>query len=503
MEDYIGRIFRLNIRSLCPSSLHPKEKPKIEIEAGGQQILYRSCVHFSINQVEVCFTVNLPAANRRILGDEAIHILIHQIPLLVSSSLFFESLNPKELMDHIDTCEDADAMRDQLEALGLVAFVANGSLLPRLSGVDDSPLRSSPHLIYFQSPPTMEVELKRPNKGPLRGMGFPSGIIIIVGGGYHGKSTLLKALERGIYNHIPGDGREWIVAREDSIKIRSEEGRSIAHVNLSPFINRLPFGQKSESFSTENASGSTSQAANAIEAMEIGTSLFLMDEDTSAANFMSRDERMQSLVPMEKEPITPFIDKIRLLYDEFGVSTILISGCSGDFFDVADHVIMMENFLPREVTSHAKRISQMRPTQRRHEGGTAFGEILNRVPDFNEIFLRDYGTKPKISVPELKSIRYGKRTIDLRHLDQLLENGQTRAIADLLFYCGSKYGKAGISLKEAARNVLQDLLEGGFDILSPFKRGDYALPRMLELSQTINRIRGFKIKKSFLKKMKK
>ena len=101
-------------------------------------------------------------------------------------------------------------------------------------------------------------------------MGIRKGITLIVGGGYHGKSTLLKALEAGVYNHIAGDGREFVITDDTAFKLRAEDGRSITGVDISPFIKNLPNKKDTVHFSTEDASGSTSQAANLMEALESG-----------------------------------------------------------------------------------------------------------------------------------------------------------------------------------------------------------------------------------------
>jgi len=494
LEDYIGRQFSKSIHLPPTQTRETFGGHTIAIESGGQEILKRSAVNISIDRLEVRFFVRLPASGRKILGDEAIRIFLEEIPRMAYASLFYESLNQVECLDHVETGDDSDALRNQLLPNGLVAFVAKGSLLPRRSGIDDRPLDVSRNIIFFNSPPEKEIELIRPNKGPIKGMGIPKGITLIVGGGFHGKSTLLRALERGVYNHIPGDGRENIVSVEDAIKIRAEEGRSIIKVNLSPFINRLPFGQPSESFSTENASGSTSQAANIMESLEIGTSLLLMDEDTCATNFMVRDEWMQSLVPKEKEPITPFLDKVRLLFRDHGVSTILISGGSGDYFSVADQVIMMDHYSPKDVTKKSKEIVKQRSHPRKPEGGEIFGVFQPRVPLLESLLGRDVKEKGKIKVMGLKTLRIGNRILDLTHLEQLVETGQTKAIADMIFYFIRHFGNEDLPIKEGIQRMFDELNTKSFDMLTPFQRGDYALPRKMEFSQALNRIRTLKIR---------
>ncbi|CAE7711012.1 unnamed protein product, partial [Symbiodinium pilosum] len=275
-------------------------------------------------------------------------------------SLFYKSLDTAALKSHIEAVEDQDALRKLLPGMGLVAFVGNGAILPRKSGVDDRPMtkKDSPDLVTFESPASMEVTLSLPHAGDVIGMGIQKGVTLIVGGGFHGKSTLLQALQLGIYNKVPGDGREHVVCDPHAVKIRAEDGRSVKSTDISPFINNLPFGKQTQQFSTGDASGSTSQAANIIEALEIGCSTLLVDEDTCATNFMIRDEKMKALVAPDKEPITAFVCKVRSLLEEHGVSTVLVVGGSGDFFSVADSVIMMDEYVAKDVTKRAREIGQ-------------------------------------------------------------------------------------------------------------------------------------------------
>ena len=238
-------------------------------------------------------------------------------------ALFHGSLDARQVEAAVHLAEDQEALRARLREEGLVAFVANGAILPRRSGVSDKPLAGA---VPFASPVELERSFDLPHAGRIAGMAVPRGITLIVGGGYHGKSTLLEALQSGVYNHIAGDGREFVLADDTAVKLRAEDGRCIRNVDISLFINDLPNGKDTAAFSTENASGSTSQAAGVVEGMEAGCRLFLIDEDTSATNFMVRDEFMQQVISREKEPITPFLERARGLYEQAGASTILVAG---------------------------------------------------------------------------------------------------------------------------------------------------------------------------------
>ena len=276
LRDYLTRQFDQAAHSIS-SKRGSGKSGLIAVTGFGQEVLERTSAFIissntseneDLGGVELRFAVGLPAGGRSILGRQAAEMLCEDIPQIVSNSLKYSHLNAAECRRHVETVEDADWLRQQLAENGLVAFVAEGSILPRRSGVDNSPLLNN--AVAFQSPPSLKVEFNCPNRGWISGMGIPAGITLIVGGGYHGKSTLLRAIELGVYNRIPGDGREFVVTNPAAVKIRAEDGRSVAGVDISPFINHLPQGRDTAQFYTENASGSTSQAANIIEALEVG-----------------------------------------------------------------------------------------------------------------------------------------------------------------------------------------------------------------------------------------
>ena len=418
-------------------------------------------------------------------------MLGEDIPALVTEALLDRFLNAREIQQQVETNEDADWLRQQLSAQGLVAFVANGAILPRRSGVDYRPLEKE--AIPFQSPPSLEVEFNCPNRGAIKGMGIPAGITLIVGGGYHGKSTLLKAIELGIYNQIPGDGRELVVTKPTAVKIRAEDGRSIAGVDISPFINQLPQGRSTTNFYTTNASGSTSQAANIIEAIEAGTGLLLIDEDTAATNFMIRDRRMQQLVSKDKEPITPFIDKVRQLYSDCNISTILVMGGSGDYFDVADTVIAMDNFIPQDVTKQARAIAQQYITNRSSEGGAYFGQIKPRIPVAYSINPSRGKRDVKLKVRDVDEIAFGTEDIDLGAVEQIVDTGQLRAIALAIVYAKENYMNQKQTIAEILDRVIKDIERKKLDVITNFPQGDLVLFRRFELAAALNRLRSLKI----------
>ncbi len=501
LQDFLTRKFGEAIRAVVKGARGIGGSGRMSIDSPGQEVIERSCCTVDEEKVEVRFTMGLPAAGRTILGRQAADMLFQEVPKLVQQSLRSKNLPAGELQRHIQVVEDQEIIRGELEKHRWICFIANGSCLPRRSGVDDRPLQgdgknSEVQVVEFQSPRELDAEVQTCHHGRIKGMAMPEGVTLIVGGGFHGKSTLLNALEKGVYPHIPGDGREFVVVHPAAVKIRAEDGRSVAAVDIRSFITHLPFSRETSRFSTAHASGSTSQASNIMEALEVGARVLLIDEDTSATNFMIRDQRMQALVAKEKEPITPFLDRVRQLYQECKVSTVLVMGGSGDYFEVADRVVMMDEYLPRDVTYQAAEIVKKNPSQRYPEGAGKIRGRAARVPRPESFNPQKGGREVKIDSQGIKTIRYGRTAIDLSLVAQLVDKSQTRAIGDLLHYCATHYFNGEICLADGLKKAMADLDQKGLDVLSPFKRGDYARPRIFEVAAAINRMRTLTIRES-------
>ncbi|MFH1096403.1 MAG: ABC-ATPase domain-containing protein [Candidatus Desantisbacteria bacterium] len=485
--DYLTREFGKNIHRFVRGRRGIGTSGEVFIDRPGQEILERSSIIINEKFVEARICVGLPAAGRTVLADEAWAVLSDELCQLVFHSLVFNNLHKDTLVKHIESAEDQESLRIIIASKNLVAFIANNSLLPRTSGIDDRPLKDG---LRFKSPTELETTIILPNKGMVSGMGIPAGVTLITGGGYHGKTTVLKAIQHGIYNHIPGDGRELVVTIPDAVKIRAEDGRRVEGVDISPFINNLPLGRKTTNFSTDNASGSTSQAANIVEALEMGARLLLIDEDTTATNFMIRDRRMQALVAKEKEPITPFIDRVQGLYETHGVSTIVVIGGCGDYLDVADIVLRMEEYEPFVVTDEAKKIASIYPTGRVFEGGISLDKIKHRIPVASSFDASRGRNDVKISVKDLHTIIYGTQVIDLIGIEQLVDESQTRFIAQAIYILSQRYMQDNRTLSQIIDNLLMDISRDSFDILDRQPHGNYAISRKYELAAAINRLRS-------------
>ena len=485
LEDYLGRGFAAAIKQHVKGKRGSGKSGEVSIASYGQQVLPRNAVLVCDGAVELRFRLALPADGRSVNGRQARAMLLQELPRLVQAGLL--SVDLAAAQRQVDSVEEQAHLRQQLEANGLVAFVADEALLPRISGIDDRPLAEA---VRFRAPDSLAVELDCLHGDTLRGLGIAKGVTLIVGGGYHGKSTLLHAIERGVYNHIPGDGRERVVTDASAFKIRAEDGRAINKVDISPFISNLPQGKDTRCFSTRNASGSTSQAANIIEALATGTKTLLIDEDTSATNFMIRDQRMQALVAKEKEPITPLVQRIQDLSHRHGVSVVLVMGGSGDFFAVADKVIMMDSYIPTDVTAEAKRLAE---TAVAHESGPLQIAPHSRVPSLQCLSPSVREGRDKIQAFATRALRYGQQEIDLSRVEQLVDSGQLLAIAYLIRYYAEHYAPAHMDLVAGLERALADVRESGLDQITPYIVGSLAMPRLQELVAAVNRMRGLEV----------
>lgn len=441
--------------------------------------------------LEARFTVGLPANGRRVRGRDAASLLLETLPSLVASSLVAAAHDPEDVSLHAETNEDADFLRAQLPQHGLVAFVADGSLLPRRSGNDDRPLRRA-DAVPFGSPAAFKTSLERPNGPPVWGMGLPEGVTLLAGGGYHGKSTLLNAVARGVYNHRPGDGRERVVADATAMKVQAEDGRAVTGVDISPFIGTLPGGAGTTRFSTANASGSTSQAAAVVEALEAGARLLLIDEDTSATNFMIRDRRMQALVEGRDEPIIPFVDRARSLFEDAGASALIVIGGSGDYLDVADHVIGMAAYEPRDLTGRAREVAAAHPTGRLAETNPPRWPSGRRCPDPGSVRPERGRRRVAVKAHGTAGMEFGRERVQLAGVAQIVSEAQVRAIGLAL-----ARARAAMGTNRAIEDVLATLRDwmdsGGLDALGGDRRGDLAAPRVQEVAAALNRLRTLRV----------
>lgn len=482
--DYLLRVFASAARTAGARSGSGRSG-EVHVDAGDAEILERSGCGFDGDVLELRFRVGLPARGRTVLGRAASQLLTRDL-LAAAARVRWSALDQAQARRYVEAAEDHDHLQRQLDARGLVAFVANGSILPRQTGVSSRPMANA---VPFRSPPELEVTLDTLHRGSVVGMGVPAGVTLVTGGGFHGKTTLLEAIQHGVYPHIPGDGRELVVARRDAVKVRSEDGRSVAAVDLSPFIHDLPGGRDTARFSTPDASGSTSLAAAIVEALEVGARVLLLDEDTSATNLLVRDARMQALV--QRETIFPLIDRVRELHANLGVSTVIVIGGSGDWLEVADTVVLMDAFVPLEVSARAREIVASTPTGRATARELPPIRISPRTPRVQSLDPdRRARGRAKVRARGLRELRYGEDTIDLSALEQLVDDSQARAIGVLLHWLG-RHGVAGRTLAEHLDDVLEVAARRGLYDLEPLP--ELAAVRRFELAGALNRLRCLEI----------
>lgn len=471
----------------------------ISVTRPGQEILTRTACEINEKEIILRFAIGFPANGRTINAGELDKILFEYLPQCVEQSLYYKNLNAQKVKKAIELTEDQQAIRSQLEEKNLVAFVADGSVLPRESGISSRPMKGA---TKFTSPESLRVSMELPHKGNITGMGIPRGITLIVGGGYHGKSTLLNALELGVYNHIAEDGREYVIADDTALKLRAEDGRFIKDVDISMFINDLPNGKDTHSFSTADASGSTSQAAGIVEGLEAGSHLFLLDEDTSATNFMVRDAFMQKVVSPDKEPITPFLARARELYEQAGISTILVAGSSGAFFHIADTVIQMDCYEPVDITEKARNLCGEFPISEEKPGAFVMPKNQRVMEkDMNgPIKRRDYHSgavrqgapeRLKVKTMGVDGFAIGKQNVDLRYLEQLIDSEQTAALGLLLKYAVENLVDGKRTISDVVEQLQKQIDRDGLSFASDGKdiSGGYAIPRKQEIYSCFNRYR--------------
>lgn len=496
LQDHLTRLFG---RQVAGGSFQAKGSGKsglMTVSRCGQQVLERTAMRVQEGDVTLRFEAGFPANGRTINARELEKMLFDILPDCVRKSLFYGKIDQEKLQQAIRLCEDQQCIRQCLSEKGLCAFIADGSILPRESGVSEKPMKGA---VTFLSPESLRVSLNLPHRGEISGMGIPKGITLFVGGGYHGKSTILQALQNGVYNHIGGDGRELVITDSSAFKLRAEDGRSITGVDISPFIKNLPNKKDTVHFSTEDASGSTSQAANLVEALESGSELILIDEDTSATNFMVRDQLMAQVITPGEEPITPFISRVRGMYEDLGVSSVIVAGSSGAFFYVADTIIQMKEYVPIDITARAKQAAAVYD----NAAPAAVGDQAENIqfPEFNQkrcpapdMALRKED-RIKIRTMGTSELSLAKENVELRYLEQLKDQEQTAALAYLLKYAQLKVLDGKKDLRQ-----IGDLLEEQLDrkgLESLFERGDVsaqlARPRKQEIMACINRYRRLRI----------
>ncbi len=491
-RDTLARTWARLIRKVTSSRRGTGNSGIWAINYGNQKVLDRNSVIIKGQDLHIRLMAGLPARGRNIDGPEARDMFFTELPEMVRLGLYWAQAEKSQYHESVRLKLDQACLRSQLPEKGLLAFLANGSRLARMSGIEDLPLKDG---VELKAPPRMEVSLKLANGKEIKGLGIPRGITLITGGGFHGKSTLLNAIQAGIYDHVAGDGREYVLSDPDLVKIRAEDGRSVKGVDISSFIAPLPGNKSTLDFDTDNASGSTSQAANIMESLEAGAKVLLIDEDSSATNFLIRDLRMRELIPAAREPITPFIDRVRDLWENHGVSTVMAIGGSGDYLDVADQVLLMDQYRVQDATERAKELVQKYPYAQVHKPAQSL-QISQRCID-NSCIDPSHGKREEKIGRQGKAIQFGKQLIDLSAYEHLVDLTQYDTIARILSYAAEQsYFTENRTLYSVLQLAMQEIQDQGLDVLKPdLSYGwDYLCQvRPLDVAAALNRLRSLRL----------
>ena len=499
---------RLAVRDFLTRELHAGFKgTALSIASPGQEILERSAVVLLPDAdpqedgedgeqaasaaawtLEIRARMALPARGRSIQGHEAARIVSRDLTREVGTALDLTGRRAERLTAHVAALEDHRALARAVRENGWVSFLADGAELPRRSGVSDAPMRTG--AVPLRAPEPLAAVVELPHAGRVRGTAIGSGVTVIVGGGYHGKSTLLAAIERGVYPHVPGDGRELVATVPDAVKVRAADGRAVTGVDLSPFISHLPGGRDTTAFTTKNASGSTSQAASIIEAIEAGASALLLDEDTSATNLLIRDARMRALVADEREPITPFVDRVGAL-SASGVSTVMVMGGSGDYLDVADRVVLMDSYALRDATTEAAAVAAAQPrvSTALSQWPTAGARVPLPSPP------RDRRGPVRTRSRGLTQVTLDREDIDVADVSGIVDPGQTEAIAHALRALLEQRFDGESSLAQCLEDLDALLDDEGLDALGSAREHPAFLvrPRAVDVAGAVNRYRSVEL----------
>ena len=455
------------------------------------QVLDRNGVWFSETEVRIALQISLPGSNEnRILGDEAIAMLVLEVPA-ISNALKTAIVHPINLRQHCDVVEDFFSLQNRLEHHEVVAFIADDTILPRQSANSQLPLEIA--AVAIDTPECLAITVVLPNVGEIRGWAIHKGVTVIIGSSFQGKSTLLNALAKCIYPHIPGDGRERVVSHKDAFFVSAEEGRSVNGVDISAFVPQLPGSIDPQQFESNNASGSTSQAATVVEAIQSNAKLLLLDEDSCATNFLIRDGMMRQLLPEDKS--TSLHDHIQELHSRLGISTVIAVGSCSEYLATADHVVAMQNYQPVSMDAGVRRLSlksilpstaTIKPSDRR----VLAPEHLD--PSYHVKRLdKTIAVRIKPLRLQEKVLEFGQQQLDLRQMAALVDPSQVLAIGYALLYARNQYGHTRLSPTQLAHELCQQISSKGLDLLCPAvdKKMFFANFRPLELAGAINRLK--------------
>ena len=494
LRDYLARTLRELLKgqaiSIAPAGQEILERSSVNLHETWQDDFSTPAFNAPGPYLELRLRWSLPAFGREIAGRQAARNLNLDLARAVAGLDLRESELGAEAWKHCQVAEDHAALQEILVERGWVAFLADGANLARRSGVSQLPLEGG---VPLTAPETLAQTVQLPHAGVVRGTAIPAGVTVIAGGGYHGKSTLLNAIARGIYPHIPGDGRELVATVPEAMAVRAADGRAVTGVDLRPFISHLP-GRDADpaQFTTANASGSTSQAASIMESLELwgqpAQAALLLDEDTCATNLLIRDQRMRALVSSEREPITPLVDRIRALHRERGISTLIVMGGSGDYLDVADQVLIMDSYRLVDATAQARQVCDSQP--RVDTSLPDFPLPAQRLPQSPEAKRRGPSRTRALGTQRLVLDRH---EVDVADVSGLVDEGQALAVAWALRALLEHHFDGHTSLPQALAQAAKRLDDVGLDALGEAHPAFLVRPRLVDVGAAVNRLRSLQV----------
>ena len=497
LRDYLARTLRELLKgqaiSIAPAGQEILERSSVNLHETWQDDFSTPAFNTPGPYLELRLRWSLPAFGREIAGRQAARNLNLDLARAVAGLDLRESELGAEAWKHCQVAEDHAALQEILVERGWVAFLADGANLARRSGVSQLPLEGG---VPLTAPETLAQTVQLPHAGVVRGTAIPAGVTVIAGGGYHGKSTLLNAIARGIYPHIPGDGRELVATVPEAMAVRAADGRAVTGVDLRPFISHLP-GRDADpaQFTTANASGSTSQAASIMESLELwgqpAQAALLLDEDTCATNLLIRDQRMRALVSSEREPITPLVDRIRALHRERGISTLIVMGGSGDYLDVADQVLIMDSYRLVDATAQARQVCDSQP--RVDTSLPDFPLPAQRLPQRPEAKRRGPSRTRALGTQRLVLDRH---EVDVADVSGLVDEGQALAVAWALRALLERHFDGRTSLPQALAQVAKRREDVGLDALGEALPAFLVRPRLVDVGAAVNRLRSLQVNPS-------
>lgn len=494
LRDYLARTLRELLKgqaiSIAPAGQEILERSSVNLHETWQDDFSTPAFNAPGPYLELRLRWSLPAFGREIAGRQAARNLNLDLARAIAALDLRESELGAAAWKHCQVAEDHAALQKILVERGWVAFLADGANLARRSGVSQLPLEGG---VPLTAPETLAQTVQLPHAGAVRGTAIPAGVTVIAGGGYHGKSTLLNAIARGIYPHIPGDGRELVATVPEAMAVRAADGRAVTGVDLRPFISHLP-GRDADpaQFTTANASGSTSQAASIMESLELwgqpAQAALLLDEDTCATNLLIRDQRMRALVSSEREPITPLVDRIRALHRERGISTLIVMGGSGDYLDVADQVLIMDSYRLVDATAQARQVCASQP--RVDTSLPDFPLPARRLPQRPEAKRRGPSRTRALGTQRLVLDRH---EVDVADVSGLVDEGQALAVAWALRALLERHFDGRTSLSQALAQVAKRLDDVGLDALGEAHPTFLVRPRLVDVGAAVNRLRSLQV----------